>query len=94
MGSVGVRHLVGTEMAHHHTKDGHMIGTYPVFWYFYFAATGLHAFHVIAGAIAIGYVSFGVRRGENLQRVEYAGIYWHFVDVVWIFLFPLFYIAK
>ena len=82
------------EMNINFKKDGHMIGTYPVFWYFYFAATGLHAVHVIAGAIAIGLVSFGVKKGENLQRVEYVGIYWHFVDVVWIFLFPLFYIAK
>jgi len=84
-----------TEMMHHHTnEDGHMIGTFPVFWGFYFAATGLHALHVIGGAVVIGIVSFGVKKGENLQRVEYVGIYWHFVDVVWIFLFPLFYIAK
>ncbi|MBO94603.1 MAG: cytochrome oxidase subunit III [Opitutales bacterium] len=83
-----------TEMLHHDAKDGHTIGTFPVFWAFYFTATGLHAVHVIGGAVAIGIISFGVRKGENLQRVEYVGIYWHFVDVVWIFLFPLFYIAK
>ena len=35
-----------------------------------------------------------VRRGEHAQRVEYVGLYWHFVDVVWIFLFPLLYLAS
>jgi heme/copper-type cytochrome/quinol oxidase subunit 3 len=83
-----------TEMHHHVSKDGHQIGSYPMFWYFYFTATGLHALHVIGGAVAIGIVSFDLRKGKNIQRVEYVGIYWHFVDVVWIFLFPLFYIAK
>jgi heme/copper-type cytochrome/quinol oxidase subunit 3 len=65
-----------------------------VFWSFYYTATGLHAVHVIAGAIIMGIVAAGVKKGQNLQRVEYIGIYWHFVDVVWIFLFPLLYIAK
>lgn len=65
-----------------------------VFWSFYYTATGLHAVHVIAGAIIMGIVANGVKKGQNLQRVEYIGIYWHFVDVVWIFLFPLLYIAK
>ncbi len=84
------------ELLHHHKhpETGHMIGTYPVFWNFYFAATGLHALHIVGGGVAIAIVALGVKRGENLQRVEYIGIYWHFVDVVWIFLFPLFYIAK
>lgn len=65
-----------------------------VFWSFYYVATGLHAVHVTGGMIVMGIISFAVRKGENLQRVEYIGIYWHFVDLVWIFLFPLLYIAK
>ncbi len=65
-----------------------------VFWSFYYTATGLHAVHVIAGAIIMAIVASAVRKGKELQRVEYIGIYWHFVDVVWIFLFPLLYIAK
>ncbi len=64
------------------------------FWSFYYCAAGLHAAHVIAGSIAMGIVAVGAAKGKELQRVEYAGIYWHFVDVVWIFLFPLLYIAK
>ena len=64
------------------------------FWSFYYTAAGLHALHVIAGSIAMGIVAWDAAKGKELQRVEYAGIYWHFVDVVWIFLFPLLYIAK
>lgn len=65
-----------------------------VFWGFYFTATGLHGLHVLAGMAAIGLVAVAARRGEHLHRVELVGIYWHFVDVVWIFLFPLLYLAK
>ncbi|MDP2342001.1 MAG: cytochrome c oxidase subunit 3 [Deltaproteobacteria bacterium] len=64
------------------------------FWSFYYCAAGLHAAHVIAGSIAMGIVAIDAAKGKELQRVEYAGIYWHFVDVVWVFLFPLLYIAK
>ena len=64
------------------------------FWHFYYVAAGLHAAHVVAGMIALGIVARQASRNEELQRVELAGIYWHFVDVVWIFLFPLLYIAK
>lgn len=64
------------------------------FWGFYYTATGLHACHVIAGMVIMGIIAQDVRKGQNLQRVELMGIYWHFVDIVWIFLFPLLYIAK
>ena len=65
-----------------------------LFWSFYYLMTGLHGLHVIGGMIAMLAVWAGVRRGENTQRVESVGIYWHFVDIVWIFLFPLLYIAR
>ena len=64
------------------------------YWAFYYLSTGLHGAHVIAGAIAMLVILPDVSKGINLQRVEYVGIYWHFVDAVWIFLFPLFYIAS
>ncbi len=64
------------------------------FWAFYYSAAGLHAFHVIAGAIIMAFVARDAARGRELHRVELIGIYWHFVDIVWIFLFPLLYIAK
>ncbi len=68
--------------------------TRNLFWSFYYAMTGLHALHVLAGIVAILVVMAAVRRREALQRVEYVGLYWHFVDIVWIFLFPLLYIAS
>ena len=73
--------------------NGYTIATNN-FWSFYYTAAGLHGLHVIAGAIVMGFIAFDAYRGRELQRVELIGIYWHFVDVVWIFLFPLLYIAK
>ena len=64
------------------------------FWSFYYTAAGLHATHVIAGVIIMGFVAADARKGKELHRVELIGLYWHFVDVIWIFLFPLLYIAK
>lgn len=76
------------EISHGYTFTSHL------FWSFYFFMTGLHGLHVIAGMIAMFLVMRGAAKGENLHRVEMAGLYWHFVDIVWIFLFPLLYIAK
>jgi heme/copper-type cytochrome/quinol oxidase subunit 3 len=78
----------GGEIAHGYTL------TTNLFWSFYYTATGLHTLHVIAGMVAMAGISFEVRRARGLHRVELVGLYWHFVDIVWIFLFPLLYIAK
>ena len=72
---------------------GHTI-TDNLFWSFYYTMTGLHALHVSGGMVIMALISFDIRKGYNFQRVELIGIYWHFVDLVWIFLFPLFYIAN
>jgi heme/copper-type cytochrome/quinol oxidase subunit 3 len=64
----------------------------------YFTLTGLHAIHVIVGMIVNGYLwGPGTRMWHGqperfANRIEVAGIYWHFVDVVWIFLFPVLYL--
>jgi heme/copper-type cytochrome/quinol oxidase subunit 3 len=68
--------------------------TSNTFWSFYYTAAGLHALHVIAGGIVMLFVARDAWQGRELHRVELIGIYWHFVDIVWIFLFPLLYIAK
>ncbi|MEN8184503.1 MAG: cytochrome c oxidase subunit 3 [Myxococcota bacterium] len=68
--------------------------TSSTFWSFYYTAAGLHALHVLAGAIIMAFVAATARKNLELHRVELIGIYWHFVDIVWIFLFPLLYIAK
>jgi heme/copper-type cytochrome/quinol oxidase subunit 3 len=68
--------------------------TSSTFWSFYYTAAGLHGLHIIAGMVIMLFVAADAAKGQELQRVENIGLYWHFVDVVWIFLFPLLYIAK
>ncbi|GAB3410269.1 cytochrome c oxidase subunit I [Haloparvum alkalitolerans] len=61
----------------------------------YYVTTGLHGFHVIIGVLIAGYLFVRAARGyyqEDQRPLEYFGLYWHFVDIVWIFLFPLFYL--
>lgn len=65
-----------------------------LFWSFYFLMTGLHALHVVGGLVANTVVLRGFKRGFASHRIESVGIYWHFVDVVWIFLFPLLYLGR
>jgi cytochrome c oxidase subunit 3 len=70
----------------------------PLFWTLYFFMTGLHAVHVLAGMVLLATTLLGMRRGRIQasapQRIEVAGVYWHLIDVVWIFLWPLFYLAR
>lgn len=65
-----------------------------LFWSFYYLLTGLHGLHVVAGMVAMGIIARNTRRGGPAAQVEYVGMYWHLVDVVWIFLFPLLYLAS
>ncbi len=63
----------------------------------FFMITGFHGLHVSVGVIYLSIVAFKVRRGDyerkgNYQIVEITGLYWHFVDLVWIFIFALFYL--
>jgi len=62
----------------------------------YFGLTGLHALHMIVGIPIILWIAFRAHRGEfdaaYNTPVELTGLYWHFVDIVWIFLFPLLYL--
>ena len=68
--------------------------TSNTFWSFYYTAAGLHGLHVIGGVIIMGIIAAAAKKNQDLHRVELIGLYWHFVDLVWIFLFPLLYIAK
>ena len=68
--------------------------TSSTFWSFYYTAAGLHALHVIFGIGIMAVVARKAARNIDLHHVELIGVYWHFVDLVWIFLFPLLYIAK
>jgi heme/copper-type cytochrome/quinol oxidase subunit 3 len=63
------------------------------FYASYFTATGVHGCHVIGGMLPIAFLMIFALRGRLLPaHTEYVGLYWHFVDLVWIFLFPLLYL--
>jgi cytochrome c oxidase subunit 3 len=68
-----------------------------LFFLLYFALTGLHALHLTAGILVCLAMAAGLRRpepaGPSGEAVELAGLYWHFVDLVWIFLYPLLYLV-
>lgn len=67
----------------------------PLFGASFFAITGLHLTHVIGGVIAITVVSLRYRTGRyNADDVEIWGLYWHFVDLVWMFVVPLVYLLN
>jgi len=68
-----------------------------LFWIFYFVATGLHALHLTIGIGLILYMLWRVRRGDLTPAyyapLEVVGLYWSFVDTVWIFLYPTIYLV-
>lgn len=65
-----------------------------LFFVLYFAMTALHALHLAAGIALCGWVALAWRRSRApAAHVELVGLYWHFVDVVWIFLYPLLYLV-
>jgi cytochrome c oxidase subunit 3 len=89
----------------HHIKD-HIYPGSPIlalrghgdvlFYGLYFFMTGLHALHIIIGMAFIGVIAGFILRdkidSENYVLLENSGLYWHLVDLIWIFLFPLFYL--
>ena len=80
---------------HHKWSEGITLSA-SLFGSFYYTMTGLHALHVIGGLVLNSYILVAGLRGrftpERHERVEYAGLYWHFVDLVWVVLFPLLYL--
>ncbi len=73
-----------------------MSGGEILFFGLYYVMTGLHGLHVLIGVAVIGFMVYFTRTGditsENFSKLENTGLYWHFVDIVWIYLFPLFYL--
>lgn len=76
--------------------NGPDAGPVQMFFCFYFVMTGMHALHMIIGAGLLIYFIIQARSGrytaEYFGPVEVMGLYWHFVDIIWIFLFPLLYL--
>jgi cytochrome c oxidase subunit III len=69
-----------------------------MYFFLYFAMTGMHALHMIIGISILAFMIFRARAGAytngHVAFVENFGLYWHFVDIVWIFLFPLLYLIS
>jgi cytochrome c oxidase subunit III len=106
---LGIVFLGVKAFEYHHKFAEHLVPgpvfTYPgadrrqaeMFFVLYFLMTGLHALHVLIGIVVIGVLALLVWREkvtpEKYMPVEITGLYWHFVDIVWVFLFPLLYLA-
>ena len=90
-----------TEIRHGIYPNSPHLATLPpgeqVFFGLYYTMTGLHGLHVIAGMGVLTWVLLRLAKGsidrDNYVLLENGGLYWHLVDVVWIFLLPLFYLA-
>jgi cytochrome c oxidase subunit 3 len=86
-------HLVpGPHFAWHGAEPGHA----EIFFGLYFTLTGVHALHMVIGIGLLSWLARAARHGRFSAAystpVELTGLYWHFVDIVWIFLFPLLYL--
>jgi heme/copper-type cytochrome/quinol oxidase subunit 3 len=94
----GVAFLVIKSFEYAAKFEHHLLPSTSTFMALYFTMTGLHGLHVIGGMIVNGYLwGPGSKMWQTdperfTNRVEVAGLYWHFVDLVWIFLFPTLYL--
>ena len=67
----------------------------PLFGATFFGLTGLHMTHVTIGVVYLGIIAIGTSRSKFTEEdVEVSGLYWHFVDLVWMFIFPLVYLMS
>ena len=76
---------------------GAVTATMKLFFIFYFILTGLHGLHMVIGIVLVGIGAWHAMRGRIAGKqnyIEMTGLYWHFVDIVWIFLFPLLYLIR
>lgn len=105
LGFLGIKAVEYADKFEHHLVPGpgfefHDEGADPrhaeMFFNLYFGMTGLHAAHMVVGAGLVFWLMFPAWRGrfnaEYHNPVEVVGLYWHFVDIIWIFLFPLLYL--
>jgi len=80
----------------HFTYAGPQAGHVAMFYCFYFILTGIHAIHMIVGEGVMAVLLFMAWRGRFSEQwynpIEMMGLYWHFVDIIWIFLFPFLYL--
>lgn len=91
--------FMGIKAYEYGSKFSHGLGPHTNNFYgTYFVLTGLHGLHVVGGMVVFAYLLltadkwFAAKRDQFTNRVETTGLYWHFVDLVWIFLFPVLYL--
>ena len=91
-----VEHHVPGFTFHFEGLPADLQGPAQLFFSLYFAMTGLHALHMVIGVGLLTFLILQARKGkysaEYMTPVDIAGLYWHFVDIIWIFLFPLLYL--
>jgi cytochrome c oxidase subunit 3 len=88
------------DIADHLWPGSHFTSGLPpeaqIFWVLYWIMTGVHAVHVTVGIVLLSVMAWMARRqkfsGSYFTPIENSGLYWHFVDVIWIFLYPLLYL--
>jgi cytochrome c oxidase subunit 3 len=89
-------HIPGQAAFHLEGLPQDQQGHAQLFFSLYFAMTGLHALHMVIGVGILSFLIWQARKGTYsatyFTPVDVAGLYWHFVDVIWIFLFPLLYL--
>jgi cytochrome c oxidase subunit 3 len=82
----------------YYSHKGDTVPNQFIFFSFYFMMTGLHGIHILAGMAAITWVYFKAKRNEFSRSyytpVDLVGLYWHLVDLIWIYLFPLLYLIS
>jgi cytochrome c oxidase subunit 3 len=102
---LGIKAVEYSHKIHEHLVPGALFsfegpygGGAQIFFSLYFVMTGLHALHMIIGIAIMIWLIVKAKRGrfssEYYAPVEMAGLYWHFVDIVWVFLFPLLYLIS
>jgi len=95
---LGLAFLVIKGFEYAHKFENHHFPSTSTFYAIYFTLTGLHGLHVLGGIIVNlyflgpGSALWKTNPDQLTGRVECAGLYWHFVDLVWIFLFPVLYL--
>ena len=81
-----------------YSHKGDAVPNQFIFFSFYFMMTGLHGLHIVGGMAAISWVTYRSMRGDFSRTyytpVDLVGLYWHLVDLIWIYLFPLLYLIS
>jgi cytochrome c oxidase subunit 3 len=87
----------GHPPGHHALFPPHLERPAQLFFSFYFSLTGIHALHMVVGLGIMTWIAMLAKKNEfepdYYNPMEIAGLYWHFVDIVWIFLYPLLYLV-